>query len=418
MLATQSPVVNCSSPGRSPFSENSQVPSWPNELPEEALYGLAGDVVRTIEPHTEADPAALLVQFLVGIGNVIGRGRHFIADGARHGLNLFTVLVGVTSKARKGTSWGHIHRLLATCDSGWSHECIQTGLSSGEGLIHAVRDGGVADKRLLVVESEFASTLRVLSRDGNTLSPTLRQSWDGGRLQVMTKQFPETATGAHISVIGHVTANELRAELTRTDAGNGFANRILWACARRSKMLPDGGQVPKAELTRLSKEVQAVLKYTRSPRDHEFRRDDGASFLWHEMYAELSEGKLGLFGAVTSRAEAQVMRIACLYAVLDLSREINAEHLGAAKAVWKYCEDSARFVFGDALGDPLADELLGLLRQSLQGLTRTELNNALGRNKASAYIGRALALLAEYGLAKGKREETPGRSAERWFAVC
>ena len=136
------------------------------------------------------------------------------------------------------------------------------------------------------------------------------------------------------------------------------------------------------------------------------------------MYAELSEGKLGLFGAVTSRAEAQVMRIACLYAVLDLSREINAEHLGAAKAVWKYCEDSARFVFGDALGDPLADELLGLLRQSLQGLTRTELNNALGRNKASAYIGRALALLAEYGLAKGKREETPGRSAERWFAVC
>ena len=101
MLATQSPVVNCSSPGRSPFSENSQVPSWPNELPEEALYGLAGDVVRTIEPHTEADPAALLVQFLVGIGNVIGRGRHFIADGARHGLNLFTVLVGVTSRREK-----------------------------------------------------------------------------------------------------------------------------------------------------------------------------------------------------------------------------------------------------------------------------------------------------------------------------
>lgn len=418
MAQMQPPTINLNPLIRSPLSENSQIPSWPDELPEEALYGLAGDVVRTIEPQTEADPAALLLQFLVGIGNVIGRGPHFIADAARHGLNLFTVLVGTTSKARKGTSWGHIHRLLAACDSDWSHKRIQTGLSSGEGLIHAVRDGGVADKRLLVIESEFSSTLRVLDRDGNTLSPTLRQSWDGGKLQVMTKQFPETATGAHVSVIGHVTRDELRRELTRTDKGNGFANRILWVCARRSKVLPDGGQVPKAELQRLSKEVQAVLKHARSLREHEFCRDGGASAWWREIYAELSEGKLGLFGAVTSRAEAQVMRMACLYAVLDLAREIRAEHLIAAEASWKYCEASARFIFGDALGDPLADELLRLLRQSPQGLTRTDLNNALCRNKTAVHIGRALALLAEYGLAKVKMEETSGRSAERWLAVC
>jgi hypothetical protein len=418
LLATQLPVVDSNSWRRLPLPENSQIPSWPDELAEEAFYGLAGDVVRTIEPETEADPAALLVQFLVGIGNVIGRGPHFIADAARHALNLFTVLVGTTSKARKGTSWGHIHHLLATCDTDWSDKCIQTGLSSGEGLIHAVRDEGVADKRLLVIESEFASTLRVLDRDGNTLSPTLRQSWDGGKLQVMTKQFPETSTGAHVSIIGHVTRDELRRELTRTDKGNGFANRILWVCARRSKVLPEGGQVPQAELQRLSKKLQAVLKHGRSLREHEFRSDDGAGFWWREIYAELSEGKLGLFGAVTSRAEAQVMRMASLYAVLDIAREIRLEHLLAAEAVWKYCEASARFVFGNALGDPLADELLRLLRQSPHGLTRTELNNALGRNKAAEHIGRALALLAEYGLAKGKREETSGRSAERWSAVC
>jgi hypothetical protein len=160
-------------------------------------------------------------------------------------LNLFNVLVGITSKGRKGTSWGHIRRLLATCHLNWSQQSIQSGLSSGEGLIHAVADGVVADKRLLVIESEFASTLRVLNRDGNTLSPTLRQAWDGSTLQVMTKQFPETASNAHVSIIGHVTGDELRRELKRTDAGNGFGNRILWACTRRSKTLPDGGQVPE-----------------------------------------------------------------------------------------------------------------------------------------------------------------------------
>ena len=78
---------------------------WPNPLSEDAFHGLAGDVVRTLEPHTEADPAALLLQFLVAVGSVIDRGPHFRAEADRHALNLFVVLVGETSKARKGSSW-------------------------------------------------------------------------------------------------------------------------------------------------------------------------------------------------------------------------------------------------------------------------------------------------------------------------
>ena len=111
------------------------------------------------------------------------------------------------------------------------------------------------------------------------------------------------------------------------------------------------------------------------------------------------------------------MRLACIYALLDHSREICGEHLFAAMAVWNYCEASARFIFGDALGDPLADELLLRLRQSPDGLTRTELNNALGRNRVGADIDRALRVLAENGLAKCETERTEGRPAERWFAL-
>ena len=85
---------------------------WPEPLEDAAFHGLAGEFTRLIEPHTEADPAALLFQLLVGIGNAVGRGPHFMAEADRHTLNLFTVLVGETAKARKGLSWSYIPRLF------------------------------------------------------------------------------------------------------------------------------------------------------------------------------------------------------------------------------------------------------------------------------------------------------------------
>jgi hypothetical protein len=239
-------------------------PAWP-VLDEKALYGLAGDVVRMLGPHTEADPAAILIQTIVTFGNVIGRQPHCTAEADYHALNESGVLVGTTSKARKGTSAGHVRRLYTRAAKAWAEQRIQSGLSSGEGLIWAVRDPivkreavrekgkptgeyqdvvvdhGVSDKRLLVLEAEFASTLRVLGRDGNTLSAIIRQAWDSGDLRVLTKNSPAQATGAHISIIGHITRDELLRYLDSTESGNGFGNRILWCCVRRSQACPKEG---------------------------------------------------------------------------------------------------------------------------------------------------------------------------------
>ena len=401
---------------------------WPDPISEDAFHGLVGEVVRALEPHSEADPAALLIQFLVAVGNVIDRSPHFRAEADRHALNLFTVLVGETSKARKGSSWTHIFRLVSSIDQDWGDWSIQTGLSSGEGLIHAVRDptekdddrtadAGPLDQRLLVVESEFASPLRMIARDGNTLSPVIRQAWDGGKLQVMTKQSPETATNAHVSIIGHVTRDELRRELTRTDAGSGFGNRFLWVCVRRSKSLPDGGLLPESEFAHLTDRLRRSVEFARGLGNHEFQRDPEAKSLWHLIYPELSEGKPGLFGAVTSRAEAQVMRLACVYALLDCSKEIRSVHLRAAVAVWTYCEESAKYIFGDALGYPLADALHRLLGKNPQGMPRTVISDALGRNRTSVEIDAALAILEERGLATATSKETNGRPAIVWRVV-
>lgn len=397
-------------------------PEWPKPLAEEAFYGLAGEVVRTIEPHSEADPAALLLQFLVVAGNVVGRVPYFMAESDRHYCNLFATIVGATSKSRKGTSLGHIKRIFVGVDEEWVRNAMQAGLSSGEGLIHAVRDGdgeddpGVKDKRLMVTETEFASPLRVLARDGNTLSPVLRRGWDGDTLQVMNKNSPEIATGAHISIIAHVTRDELRHEMSRIDGANGFANRFLWSLTRRSKCLPDGGSLSDAEIRPLAGAVRETVSWASSFDDFELKRDRHARELWHEVYPTLSEGKPGLFGAVIARAEAQVMRLACIYAILESATEIRSHHLTAALAVWECCESSAKYIWGDTIGHPLADEIRRMLLEFGNGLTRTEITNRLGRNRKSAEITTALSLLAEYGLATCVNEPTEGRNAERWFA--
>lgn len=411
------------------------LPEWPTADPL-LFHGLAGDIVRLIAPHTEADPVALLVQLLAAFGSALGRTAYFTAEADRHYANLFVVLVGISSKGRKGTSWGHIRRLMQLAEPNWEMNCLQSGLSSGEGLIWHVRDAveklvknkttgemepevvdpGIADKRLLVQESEYASVLRVAGRDGNTLSAILRDAWDKGRLQTMTKNSAAKATGAHVSVIGHVTADELRRELSSTEAGNGFANRFLWLCTKRSQELPEGGCLGENELTPLAARLSAAIDTGRQ-RD-ELRRDTDARSLWYAVYHDLSEGGPGLAGAVTSRAEAQTMRLALLYALLDGATCIRREHLTAALALREYVEASARYVFGDSLGDPVADDILRALKNAPNGLSRTDLRELFQRHQSSERVGQALALLLRHSRARMETlADTGGRPAERWFAA-
>jgi hypothetical protein len=150
----------------------------------------------------------------------------------------------------------------------------------------------------------------------------------------------------------------------------------------------------------------------------EVRRDEEARAMWREVYPVLSRDVPGLLGAVTSRAEAQVTRLSLLYALLDKSDVIRAEHLEAALAAWGYAFASCRHVFGDALGDPVADEILRALKTAgADGLTRSDIRDLFQRNQKAERIGQALAALLAAGLARTDTRPTDGRSAEVWFAV-
>lgn len=397
--------------------DNGTDPAFPL-LEEAAYHGLAGEIVSAIQPHTEADPASLLLHFLAAFGNSVGRSPHAIAEADRHGCNLFVCVVGETSKGRKGSSWGQIRRFFEEADPEWASDCVQSGLSSGEGLIHAVRDTaafdiGVEDKRLFVVESEFVSPLKQMSREGNVLSAVIRQAWDHGSLATLTKNTPTRVRDAHVSIIGHTIKEELLRYLNSVEMGNGFANRFLWVLSRRAQELPEGGGVP--ELGAMTDDLKAALEHGRDM--PLLVRDGAARKLWAGVYHGLSEGAPGLFGAVTARAEAQVLRLSVLYAVLDGADSIGVPQLKAALAVWQYSESSARRIFGETTGDPHADRILEALRQNPEGLTRTRINKLLGNNVEKPRIERSLSVLDNRGLAKPTYTPTSGRSREDWRAT-
>src|SRR5262245_19522985 len=117
-------LPDVSAPTDNPRSGAAQVephlaePAWP-AMDNAAYYGLAGEVVEIIKPHTEADPVAILIQFLTCAGSIVGRCPYYQVEGTRHHANLFAVLVGESSKARKGTSWDRISGIVKIADDHW-----------------------------------------------------------------------------------------------------------------------------------------------------------------------------------------------------------------------------------------------------------------------------------------------------------
>ncbi|MGH7552047.1 MAG: DUF3987 domain-containing protein [Longimicrobiales bacterium] len=414
---------------------------WPQPLSPCAYHGPAGEIVRLIEPTTEADPVAILIQILIGFANLIGRSAYFLVEEAKHFTNLFAVLVGRTSKGRKGTAWSRARAVLRQVDSEWCNTRVETGLSSGEGLISAVRDQaiskvevrnekqevigyqdtvldqGVSDKRLLVIEEEFASLLKVCERHGNSISVQVRQAWDGVTLQVLTKEKLR-ATAAHISIIGHITGQELVRRLTETEQANGFANRFLWFSVKRSRLLPLGNQKGSPDVRLQLRRISEAAQFAKTCGEMKF--DKAATRQWSDVYGELSRERPGLPGAMASRAEAQTIRLALIYALLDRSKVITELHLRAALEVWRYAEDSLRYVFGSSTANPDADAILHQLKVCGQtGLTRTQISELFSRNKPVEQIDRALALLDEASLAAKTttRERGRGRPSEVWRLV-
>lgn len=410
------------------------IPAGRPVIADAAFYGPLGEITLGIAPCTEADPVAIYVQLLATYGNNIGRQAFCMAEQAHHFANIFANIVGPTSHGRKGTSLNYALRLIEQADPTYSEQVV-TGLSSGEGVIHVVRDPvkktvwdketasaneiiadvGVSDKRLLVIEQEFAKPIKVMSGPTNTLSGVLRLAWDTGDLRIVTKTCPDRATDAHISVIGHITPEELLFELPECHFFNGFANRFLWFWSERVRLLPAGGVIAKEVMQEFVMKLQRALNLGRQIIG-EVVRDEEAAKHWNTVYEELTTGTPGRLGKVLDRGAAQVVRLSLNLALADGSRVVTLAHLRAALAIWDYCVESARKIFGDRLNDPDAQKILDALRATPEGMARKQILDAVFlRHISSDRLTSALQLLVDHKLARPVTEPTAGKPAQRWF---
>ncbi len=394
---------------------------WPAALADAALHGVIGELVTAIEPHSESDPVAILAQSLIVFGSMLGQSGYYQVEASRHHTNEFAVLVGESSRARKGSSLDHVLSVFSTVDECWAQRRIASGLASGEGLVWRVRDpeseadiAGGEDKRLLTIEPEFAAVLKVTKRQDNTLSAILRNAWDGKTLETLAKTAPARATGAHISIIGHITRDELVRNVDASEVANGFLNRFMHFAVRSSKTLPFGGEIDQVNFTAITDQLRLALRFGQAAERVRFGHD--AREIWPAHYARLRAGHHGLWGDVTARAEAHVVRLALLYALLDCSATIDAAHLRAALAVWDYAEQSARWCYGHSLGDPLTDELWQAISHHPQGMTRTDIRDHFSRNKRRHDIDDALARLVGADLAECRHHAVAnGPAVETWY---
>jgi hypothetical protein len=392
---------------------------WPAPPAPIAYHELLGEIVHTIAPHTEADPVAILTQLLVSFGTAVGRRAWFQVEATRHHPNEFMLLVGDSSRARKGSSWDHVRRLLAAIDPSIEPR-ILTGLSSGEGLIWAVRDPtaldpGHSDQRLLVIEPEFASVLRAASREISTLSPTLRSAWDGRPLAILTRTAPARATSAHIAMIGHITQEELRRHTTTIELANGYLNRILLIACRRQRLLPEGGHHDPLAATGLTRLLAATIKHATAA--GQVRLDADARELWHHAYRQLARPLPGPVGQITARAEAHTIRLALIYALTDGQRQIGPQHLTAALALQDYATRSAAWALTGATGQPLAEQIHAALAANPAGLTRSQISDTLKHNQPAGHLDQALRALQTTGRATVTQIATGGRPAQLWTAT-
>lgn len=381
--------------------------TWPEPPADAAYHGLAGELVRAVADHTEADPVAILGSLLATFGALAGHSR-YIYQGSSQAANIYVALVGDSSSGRKGTAGSIVREIFNAAQAHWD-SILVPGLGSGEGLIRRLKpDGeGKVEHRALVHETELGRLLASMAREGSTLSPMLRDGWDGVPLGRFLARSDALVTWHHVGVLAHITPVELRARLTGVDAANGFGNRFLWLAVRRTRLVAIPGN-PRALVEPYAVQLRRAIDAAQQPA--ELAWTDAAAERWQWVYAELaSRSRLGLAGSITARAEAQIVRLALIYALLDESPAVDEQHLEAGLAFWNYAERSARYLFGESTGNRHADLVLRLLkadgevdRQTIKAETGLRLGAEIDELEA-LLLGAGLAVLATIPRPSGGR---------------
>lgn len=407
-------------------------PAVPSADP--AMYaGILGDIVAAAAPTTEADPVGIYASLLAGAGVIMNSTPYVRVGNTKHPLLIWPLLLGRTGSGRKGEATSTAELFLRNADPAFDTFTV-SGLSSGEGLIERIRDkdeeqdtpagkfkqpgGGTDDKRLLVIETEFASVLARSKREGSTLAAVQRQAWDGRALSVLNRKQLK-ASASHVAIIGHVTPQEFRLRLAEADMTGGTYNRYLPLFVERSRRLPIPEGVADHVVQSLSASLRRAIR--NAAQSGQLQLGEEATQLWAgELYDELTAGDDEDLAEAefTRRAAPYCLRIAGLFTVLDGRRLIGKDDLVAAAAVIRYSIASAKFILDRQARDPRLDRI----RRAIDGagpagLSRSDISGLFSRNLPKAKLDELLAELVSHDEYEESLQHGRGRPAQTYRRV-
>lgn len=397
------------------------VKTWPEPV-DWSQMGNSGRITKLTTEGTEIDPHATLFSLITVFGGIVGAGTYLHVGEARHYPRLFSVLVGASSRGRKGSSLQPIVSTFAELVPEFVSIRTSGPLSSGEGLLWRIRDAseeigkdgnpvdlGVEDKRLVILDGEFAACLKAMKRETNTLSAILRSAWDDGNISPLTKTKPVRVTNGHICFTSHITTQELHTCLSESDSVNGFSNRILWICTRRQGSVAFPPRLSPESRAEIQTILEKALRL--ASRTGEITLTPEAKVIFEKVYPTLTQERPGLYGSATSRAEAQTIRLAMILSLLDGSPVIRREDMVRALHCWRYAEESARFIFGDREPDQKANKVLDYLQDGEK--TTTEIINVLFQKNATG-VSAILEHLQAVGKVSSRIEKTGKKPITFW----
>jgi Protein of unknown function (DUF3987) len=423
------PLTKWHSNGHKPEADSTKAVAWPQPPDPAANYGVLGTIAREVEAYTEAESAPLLLNLLTTTGVALGCKPYLQIGAKRHRAVMDTVNVADTGE-NKQDGWAPIEAVLSQVPGIMAEAGAQArgdaasggylgttghfgapvppqlnGLTTGEGLLWAIReersalvqdkknhttvrqvmDEGVPDKRLLVIEEEFARVLATMHRDGSTLSATLRKLFDSPDVERSSpKNNPVVATAPHVGLIGQITPEELRRKLHDVEFFNGFANRFAWVLGRRVRSMPCP---PDYSGKARAHAVAWYAAWHRARHIEAVTLDDAATALWVETYEQLRRGepqRVGVPADVCARAHVHVLRMALIFAVMDGLAVIGQAHIKAALALWDYCERCATYLFSDLSPDPIVNTIADVLKRGR--MTRDEIAQLFHRHQPTTAI--------------------------------
>ena len=409
------------------FHDVRQAPSAPSAA---MFVGPLGGLTRLIAPHVPWDPVAFHLQALVMVGSYLGY-RPYVAEGAtQRRANLFLALIGGTGSG-KGSSLGWVSWMMNTIDESFVDDRTTTALDSGQVLLRKITDPvymvdksgremltieGSEDKRVIYVEEELGQLFyKMMSQD--KVEKMVTKAWDSGVLETLTKHESMRCANPHVSIIGHITPDELYERLEKRLVDNGFSNRWLYALIKPTQIVDlepqphelDGGTELAVEI---GKKVREVAD---DPSATEFTLDPAATELFRATSRFMYDHRpTGAMEKQVVRWRSQMFKLALIYAAIDGTRTITGEHYAAARSAWAYNARSARAFFGGMTGNSHADKFLAMWKAiEFDELTLTDVSDMFSKNLAAVKRDAMLNQLQRDGILTVERGETGPNGGRR-----